>query len=24
MVKIEMRQGKAAEYKKAILDGIHQ
>jgi phenylpyruvate tautomerase PptA (4-oxalocrotonate tautomerase family) len=24
MVKIEMRQGKAAEYKKAILDGVHQ
>jgi phenylpyruvate tautomerase PptA (4-oxalocrotonate tautomerase family) len=24
MVKIEMRQGKTAEYKKAVLDGIHQ
>lgn len=24
MVKIEMRQGKTAEYKKTVLDGIHQ
>jgi len=24
MVKIEMRAGKTADYKKAILDGVHQ
>ena len=24
LVKIEIRKGKSAEYKKAILDGIHQ
>lgn len=24
LVKIEIRKGKSAEYKKAILDGVHQ